>query len=181
MKDLSHAFILKAASFSAKKHSKQHRKDEFSTPYINHPIAVALIISDIGGIDDVEVIAAALLHDTIEDTDTTPIELEVEFGKKVCEYVLEVSDDMDLPKEERKSKQIQHAKHLSKGAALIKLGDKIVNVTDAINNPPDDWSLKRRQEYLEWAERVIDNCPKVNDGMENRFKEIIVKGRKAIF
>ena len=180
MKDLNHTLILKAANFSAQKHSKQRRKDEESSPYVNHPIAVALAIAEIGGVDDPEVLAAALLHDTIEDTETTPEELEAEFGKNVCEYVLEVSDDKSLPKEERKRKQIEHARHLSKGAALIKLGDKISNVTDVMNDPPDDWDIKRRQEYLDWAEKVIENCPKVNDQLENRFKEIVKQGREDL-
>ena len=180
MKHFNHRLILKATSFSAKKHIKQRRKDEFSTPYINHPVSVALVIADIGGVDDTEVLAAALLHDTLEGTETTPEELENEFGKKVCQYVLEVSDDMDLSKEERKVKQIEHARHLSEGAVLIKLGDKISNVKDVINNPPDDWSLNKRIEYLVWAEKVIDNCPKVNDDLENRFKELVKKGYEVL-
>ena len=180
MKDWNHTLILKAANFSAQKHRKQRRKDEFSTPYINHPIAVSLAIAEIGGVEDPEILAAALLHDTIEDTETTPEELEAEFGKNVRDYVLEVSDDKNLPKDERKSKQIEHARHLSKGAALIKLGDKISNVTDVMNDPPDDWDIKRRQDYLDWAEKVIENCPKVNDELENRFKEIIKQGREIL-
>ena len=180
MKNFNHRLILKATSFSSQKHIQQRRKDEFSTPYINHPVSVALVIADIGGVDDSEILAAALLHDTLEDTETTPEELETEFGKRVCQYVLEVSDDMTLSKEERKAKQIEHASHLSEGAALIKLGDKISNVKDVINNPQDDWSLNRRKEYLIWAEKVIDNCPKVNNQLEKRFKEIIKKGYEVL-
>ena len=177
---MSHTLILKAAHFSAQKHSTQRRKDENESPYINHPISVALAIAQIGGVDDPEILAAALLHDTLEDTETTPEELEDEFGKKVCEYVLDVTDDKTLPKEERKRRQIEHAKKISNGAALIKLGDKISNVTDVINNPPEDWDNNRRKEYLDWAEKVIENCPKVNDRMENKFQEIIKQGREAL-
>jgi len=177
---LSHTLILKAAHFSAQKHSTQRRKDENESPYINHPISVALAIAQIGGVDDPEILAAALLHDTLEDTETTPEELEDEFGKKVCEYVLDVTDDKTLPKEERKRRQIEHAKKISNGAALIKLGDKISNVTDVINNPPEDWDNNRRKEYLDWAEKVIENCPKVNDRMENKFQEIIKQGSEAL-
>ena len=177
---MSHTLILKAVHFSAQKHSTQRRKDENASPYINHPISVALAIAQIGGVDDPEILAAALLHDTLEDTETTPEELEDEFGKKVCEYVLDVTDDKTLPKEERKRRQIEHAKKISNGAALIKLGDKISNVTDVINNPPEDWDNNRRKEYLDWAEKVIENCPKVNDRMENKFQEIIKKGREAL-
>ena len=177
---MSHILILKAAHFSAQKHSTQRRKDENASPYINHPISVALAIAQIGDVDDPEILAAALLHDTLEDTETTPEELEDEFGKKVCEYVLDVTDDKTLPKDERKRRQIEHAKKISNGAALIKLGDKISNVTDVINNPPEDWDNNRRKEYLDWAEKVIENCPKVNDRMENKFQEIIKQGREAL-
>jgi guanosine-3',5'-bis(diphosphate) 3'-pyrophosphohydrolase len=177
---LTHTLILKAAHFSAQKHSDQRRKDKDESPYINHPISVALVIAEIGGVSDPEILAAALLHDTLEDTETTPEELENEFGKKVCAYVLEVSDDKTLPKEERKRRQIEHAKKISKGAAFIKLGDKISNVTDVINSPPEDWDINRRKEYLDWAEKVIENCPKVNDRMENKFQEIIKQGREAL-
>ena len=177
---MTHTLILKAAHFSAQKHSTQRRKDENASPYINHPISVALAIAQIGGVDDPEILAAALLHDTLEDTETTPEELEHEFGKKVCDFVLDVTDDKTLPKEERKRRQIEHAKKISNGAALIKLGDKISNVTDVINNPPEDWDNNRRKEYLDWAEKVIENCPKVNDRMENTFQEIIKQGREAL-
>ena len=177
---MSQILILKAAHFSAQKHSTQRRKDENASPYINHPISVALAIAQIGGVDDPEILAAALLHDTLEDTETTPEELEDEFGKKVCEFVLDVTDDKTLPKDERKRRQIEHAKKISNGAALIKLGDKISNVTDVINNPPEDWDNNRRKEYLDWAEKVIENCPKVNDKMENKFQEIIKQGREAL-
>ena len=177
---MTHTLILKAAQFAAEKHRDQRRKDKNASPYIIHPISVALAITQIGGVDDPETLAAALLHDTLEDTETTPEELEAEFGKKVCEYVLDVSDDKTLPKDERKRRQIEHAKKISKGAALIKLGDKISNVTDVINSPPEDWDINRRKEYLDWAEKVIDNCPKVNDRMENKFQEIIKRGRETL-
>jgi guanosine-3',5'-bis(diphosphate) 3'-pyrophosphohydrolase len=177
---LTHTLILKAAQFAAEQHRDQRRKDIHASPYIIHPISVALAISQIGGVDDPEILAAALLHDTLEDTDTKPEELEAKFGKKVCEYVLDVTDDKTLPKDERKRRQIEHAKKISKGAALIKLGDKISNVTDVINSPPEGWDINRRKEYLDWAEKVIENCPKVNDRMENKFQEIIKQGREAL-
>ena len=177
---MTHTLILKAAQFAAEQHRDQRRKDIHASPYIIHPISVALAISQIGGVDDPEILAAALLHDTLEDTKTEPEDLEAEFGKKVCEYVLDVTDDKTLEKDERKSRQIEHAKKISKGAALIKLGDKISNVTDVINNPPVDWDINRRKEYLDWAEKVIENCPKVNDKMENKFQEIIKQGREAL-
>ena len=177
---MSNQLILKAAHFAAQKHTDQRRKDEDASPYINHPISVAKIISEIGNVEDPEVLAAALLHDTIEDTKTTPEELIDNFGERVCSLVQEVTDDKSLPKMERKQRQIEHAKEISEGAALIKLGDKISNVTDITNTPPIDWDSNRRLEYFEWAEKVINNCPKVNTSLEKYFKYSIQKGREKL-
>ena len=143
---MSNQLILKAAHFAAQKHRDQRRKDKEVSPYINHPISVAKIISEIGNTEDPKVLAAALLHDTIEDTETTVDELIDNFGERVCSLVQEVTDDKSLPKMERKQRQIEHAKEISEGAALIKLGDKISNVTDITNTPPTDWNSNRRLE-----------------------------------
>ena len=177
---MSNQLILKAARFAAYKHRNQRRKDEERTPYINHPISVANIISEIGNVEDPEVLAAALLHDTIEDTDTKPEELIDNFGERVCNLVQEVTDDKTLPKLERKQRQIDHAKEISEGAALIKLGDKISNVTDITDTPPTDWDSNRRLDYFEWAEKVINNCSKVNNSLEKYFKDSIQKGREKL-
>ena len=177
---MSSQLILKAAHFAAQKHRDQRRKDEDSSPYINHPISVAKIISEIGNVEDPEVLAAALLHDTIEETKPTPEELIDNFGERVCSLVQEVTDDKNLPKLERKQRQIDHAKEISEGAALIKLGDKISNVTDITNTPPTDWDSNRRLDYFEWAEKVINNCPRVNESLENHFAEVVRKGKNLI-
>lgn len=177
---MNEPFILKAAHFAAMKHRDQRRKDHASSPYINHPIAVALTLAETGQVDDPEVIAAALLHDTIEDTDTSPDELENKFGARVRHMVEELTDDKSLMKRERKRRQIEHASELSSGAALVKLGDKISNVTDITNSPPSGWDLNRRLEYLDWAEAVISNCPKVNPSLENRFAQALEEGRAKL-
>ena len=94
--------------------------------------------------------------------------------------VQEVTDDKTLPKLERKQRQIDHAKEISGDAAIIKLGDKIANVTDIINTSPTDWDNNRRLEYFDWAEKVINNCPKVNTSLEKYFKYSIQKGREKL-
>lgn len=172
--------LLKAAHFAAEKHRGQTRKDADKSPYINHPLSVALLIAETGGVYDTYVLAAALLHDTIEDTDTTEAELEKEFGGRVLSLVLEVTDDKSLPKKVRKQKQIEHAEHLSQDAVLIKLADKITNVRDISIHPPAGWNRERRKKYLDWAEKVIGNCPKANDPLERLFAESLEKGRKAM-
>ena len=153
-KDL--ALLLKALAFAAHKHRDQRRKDAEASPYINHPIALAEVLAGEGGITDLEVLAAALLHDTIEDTATTPEELRQHFGERIAGMVAEVTDDKDLPKAERKRLQIEHAAGISPGAKLVKLADKICNLRDVADRPPAKWDLARRREYFDWAKRVIE-------------------------
>jgi guanosine-3',5'-bis(diphosphate) 3'-pyrophosphohydrolase len=147
--------VLRATSFAAHKHRDQRRKGEEASPYINHPIAVAAILADEAGIDDAVVLAAALLHDTVEDTDTTLGELKDAFGAQIAGIVAEMTDDKTLPKTERKRLQIEHAPLLSTQAKLVKLADKIANLRDMNVAPPVDWPLTRRQQYFEWGYHVV--------------------------
>ena len=174
------ARLLKAVAFAAEKHRGQRRKGEEASPYINHPLAVAEMLADIARVRDVSVLMAAVLHDTIEDTKTTPDELEAEFGRQVCALVQEVTDDKNLPKEERKRLQIEHAPHLSSSAKLIKLADKIANVRDVTEDPPSGWSTERRLAYLDWAERVVAGCRGVNSPLEREFDAALKRARDAI-
>jgi (p)ppGpp synthase/HD superfamily hydrolase len=175
------ARLLRAAEFAAIKHSEQRRKGaQGTTPYINHPIAVAALLADIGGVADEEILMAALLHDTVEDTATTPQELEDAFGPTVRRLVEEVTDNKQLAKAERKRLQIEHASQLSPGAALIKLGDKIANVRDLADAPPRDWPIERIREYLSWAEDVINHCPRVNSALEEHFRKVLGDVREKV-
>lgn len=148
--------ILRAVAFAEKKHRGQPRRDKDKSPYIHHPIAAANILANEGGVDDPVVLAAALLHDTIEDTSATAEELRELFGEEVAAIVLEVTDDMSLGKAERKRLQIEHAAGISRKAKLVKLADKTANLRDMVDIPPADWSLERRREYFDWAKQVID-------------------------
>jgi len=150
------ALFLKALAFAAHKHRDQRRKDAQASPYINHPIALANVLVNEGGVADVEVLCAALLHDTVEDTATTHEELLDAFGSRIARTVAEVTDDKRLPKAERKQAQVEHAAHLSEEAKLVKLADKICNLRDVAVQPPAQWDLARRREYFDWAKRVVD-------------------------
>ncbi|HEU4748773.1 MAG TPA: HD domain-containing protein, partial [Gemmatimonadaceae bacterium] len=119
---------MKAIEFASCKHSMQRRKDKDASPYINHPIAVAHLLADTGGVTDLVTLMAAVLHDTIEDTKTTAEELEARFGRTVRKVVEELTDDKSLDKAVRKQQQIDHAPKISREAKAIKLGDKIANV-----------------------------------------------------
>jgi len=163
--------ILKALEFAALKHRDQRRKDALASPYINHPIALANVLTREGGVSDPVVLAAALLHDTVEDTQTTPAELRETFGDRIAGIVEEVTDDKNLPKTERKRLQVERAAHISREAKLVKLADKICNVRDVANHPPAKWDLTRRREYFEWAKAVVDRMRGMHPELERKFDE----------
>lgn len=165
------SLILKALEFAAQKHRDQRRKDKRASPYINHPIQLASVLWHEGGVADPVVIAAALLHDTVEDTETTWHELRGEFGDEIAQIVLEVTDVPWLKKAVRKKLQVARARHASKSARLVKLADKICNLRDVAAHPPASWSLERRQEYFEWAKEVVDKLRGTNAALERKFDE----------
>jgi guanosine-3',5'-bis(diphosphate) 3'-pyrophosphohydrolase len=164
--------VIKAAAFAAYKHRDQRRKDQQASPYINHPLALANVLcNEVTGIEDQDVVCAALLHDTIEDTDTSHAEIEAEFGRSVLDVVLEVTDDKTLPKAQRKLLQIEHAPSLSRSAKLVKLADKICNLRDMAASPPSDWSLDRRIEYFDWSKAVVDGMRGTDEQLERLFDQ----------
>ena len=172
--------LLAALKFAAHKHSRQRRKDLEATPYINHPIAVAEVLSRIGGITDLPTLQAAILHDTIEDTETSAQELEDYFGEEVSLLVQELTDDKSLPKQERKRLQVEHAPNLSKNAKLIKIGDKICNVSEITATQPAEWPLQRKLEYLDWAERVVSGCRDCNLDLVQHFDAVLKKSKESL-
>lgn len=163
------AIIFRALAFAAEKHRDQRRKDDHASPYINHPIALARVLCDEGGVTDTETLCAALLHDTVEDTDTTPEELDAHFGPRIRGIVMEVTDDKRLPKAERKRLQIVHAGGASYAARLVKLADKICNLRDVETSPPVGWDLARRQWYFDWARQVVAQVRGTHAGLEVLF------------
>lgn len=178
--DLERETLLGALKFAAHKHRHQRRKDAEGTPYINHPIAVVEVLARVGGVTDFRILQAAILHDTLEDTETTTGELDEEFGERVRRLVEEVTDDKRLPKEERKRLQIEHAPKLSIGARQIKLADKICNVEDITPFQPVDWPLERKRDYLDWAEKVVAGCRGSNAQLEQHFDAVLKKRRGTL-
>ena len=161
--------LIDALAFAADKHRNQRRKDAEASPYINHPIALARVLCVEAGIDERLPLLAALLHDTVEDTETTEAELVARFGPEVAAVVMEVTDDNSLPKARRKQLQVEHAPHLSRAAKLVKLADKICNLRDVATHPPAKWPIERRREYFDWARRVIDGLRGVHAPLEELF------------
>ena len=169
--------IIHALAFAAEKHRHQRRKDVDASPYINHPIALAEILANEAGVEDEKVLQAAILHDTIEDTETTAQELAACFGDDVAAIVLEVTDDKSLSKAERKRLQIEHAATISRRAKLVKLADKIANLRDIAASPPADWSIQRQRDYFEWAKAVVDGLRGTHPTLERIFEEAYRRGR----
>ncbi|MGB8682250.1 MAG: HD domain-containing protein [Candidatus Binatus sp.] len=167
--------LLKALSFAAYKHRHQRRKGVKAIPYINHPIALADLLVRTAHISDPEIIATALLHDTVEDTKTTPKELAREFGPVISQLVAELTDDKKLTFEERKRRQVEHAPSLSPRARIVKLADKTCNLRDVIQDPPAKWTLKRKQEYFDWAKEVVDKIRGTNVELEKAFDEALAR------
>lgn len=159
------ALIERAYRTAEHLHGTQMRKS--GDPYITHPLAVTTILADIGMTEPT--LVAALLHDTVEDTQTTAAELDAHFGRAVAATVMEVTDDKTLPKAARKQQQIDHAPHLSHGAKLVKLADKISNLRDVSDSPPAGWPVERKREYFDWARRVIDGVRGTNARLEALF------------
>ena len=163
--------LVKAMAFAAHKHKDQRRKDEAASPYINHPVQLVDVLVHEGGITDLSTIVAAMLHDTVEDTDATPQEIELLFGVDVRLIVEEVTDDKSIGRQACKQHQIDKAPFLSRQARAVKLADKICNLRDIASNPPAGWALDRRQAYFDWAKQVIDGLRGVHPALEAAFDE----------
>jgi len=172
--------LVHAIDFAAERHRHQRRKDKRESPYINHPIALMRVLSVEAGIHDIDVLIGAVLHDTIEDTETTEHEIAQHFGRNIADLVLEVTDDTSLDHAVRKRLQIESAPLKSVGATMIKLADKTCNLRDMIASPPHWWDDRRRAEYFNWARSVADRLPVVHDKLLAIFVEAWTQGRRKI-
>jgi len=174
------ALVTRAADFAARRHVTQRRKGVGAEPYVNHLIEVAGLIAEATGGNDAALVAAALLHDSLEDTDTTYEELEALFGADIASIVAEVTDDKSLPRAERKRRQVETAAGKTERARMLKISDKTSNVRALAHSPPAGWDVARAIEYVDWAERVVAGCRGLNDKLERAFDAAVVDARAAI-
>jgi guanosine-3',5'-bis(diphosphate) 3'-pyrophosphohydrolase len=172
------AKLIEAIAFASERHKCQIRKGIGKVPYINHPIAVAKLLSDFGE-DDLELNISAFLHDVIEDTTNNIQEIKElsdiifeKFGEIVLLTVLEVSDNKSLPVEERKRLQVAHTPKLSNRAKKIKIADKICNILDIKNDPPENWSVQRKLAYLDWSKQVVNGAKGLNKNLDLYFDQV---------
>ena len=171
--------IVRALDFAAWAHSSQRRKGGAQEPYINHLTEVARLAAQATGGKDDKLIIAALLHDTLEDQSmhVTYEKLVENFGKGVAKIVREVTDDISLPRAERKRMQVVHAPHLSRRAKILKIADKSANLNSILLTPPKDWAATRKREYFAWAAEVVAGCRGVNAWIEGVFDERLSLGK----
>ena len=166
-----------AADFASRRHNGMARKGRGSEPYINHLAEVANILAEVTDGADAELVAAAWLHDTVEDTGVTLVELMAEFGERVAALVVEVTDDMSLPKTKRREMQIESAPHKSPGAKLIKIADKISNIRARIHSDPSAEERADLKDYVDWAEQVVAGCRGGNAALDRMFDDTIKLAR----
>ncbi|HXW13363.1 MAG TPA: HD domain-containing protein [Terriglobia bacterium] len=161
--------------FAAEKHAAQKRKGAAAEPYINHLIEVAQLIASSSEWLDTNLVMAGLLHDTIEDTGTTAEELERGFGNDIAGLVVEMTDDKSLPKEVRKTLQVENAPRMSVRGQVIKLADKISNLRSLLASPPTTWSTERKHDYIAWAQEVVGALSAPNPILKAEFERTYAK------
>ena len=172
--------VTTAYEFAARKHVAQRRKGIAAEPYLNHLVEVASLLAKASDGRDGQLVAAGVLHDTLEDTDTTPDELEAAFGTAIAQLVAEVTDDKALPKSQRKRLQVEGAPKKSPRARMIKIADKTSNLRALAASPPAGWSADRKREYLEWAAAVVAGCRGVSPALEAEFDAAFAEARRAL-
>lgn len=170
----------RALDFAAHKHTDQRRKGVRAEPYVNHLAEVARLVAEATDGKDRVAVLAALLHDTIEDTDATREELERAFGAEVAAVVVEVTDDKRLTKAERKQRQIDDAAKKSHAAKLVKLADKTSNLRAMAVSPPANWTQARKREYFDWAKAVVDRIRGTHGGLEAQFDAAYEAGIRGL-
>ena len=172
--------VSEAADLAARRHSGMARKGRGDEPYINHLAEVANLLSTATDGADAELVAAGWLHDAIEDTETTREELAERFSERVASLVVECTDDMDLPKAERRRLQVANAPHKSPGAKLIKIADKVSNIGARIQSDPTDAEHDDLVDYTGWAEQVVAGCRGGNSWLDTTFDNMVRKARASL-
>ncbi len=173
------ARLAHAAHFAARAHKDQQRKGIDAEPYVNHCLEVCELVLIAAEPGDVEVAIAALLHDTVEDVGVTRADLVAEFGERVAELVMHVTDDKTLCKHDRKRLQIEHAPHLPRDARLIKISDKTSNLRALVRTPPVGWGPERLADYVVWAAAVVEACGPTDAVLEALFREAHAEATRA--
>ena len=168
--------LLQALDFAAVRHSAQRRKGPDAAPYVNHLIEVVALVANVGQVEDVDVLIAAVLHDVLEDTPTTASEVTERFGPRVCGFVQALSDDKSLPRQRRRELTLQELPAMDPLVHVIKLADLASN----IKLLPPNWSEERKVEYLEWSERAATLCARACQALADVYWERAARTRAEL-
>lgn len=161
--------LAEAFAFACERHGDQRRKGRQEQPYVTHLAEVARILARTTVGADPALVTAGVLHDVVEDTGTSRDELERLFGEEIAGLVMEVTDDQSLPTDERRERQVETAHDLSLRARMIRIADKISNMSDLAASPASEWPEEKVKAYFHWARRVVDNCRGINAKLEAEF------------
>jgi guanosine-3',5'-bis(diphosphate) 3'-pyrophosphohydrolase len=172
--------VSEAAELAARRHNGMARKGRGDEPYINHLAEVANLLAAATDGADAELVAAGWLHDAIEDTETTREELAQKFSERVAALVVECTDDMSLPKVDRRRRQVVDAPHKSASAKLIKIADKVSNIGARILDRPTADERADLADYTGWAEQVVAGCRGVNAWLDETFDQTVAKARSTL-
>ena len=172
--------VLAAALAAGNWHAKQQRKGAAREPYVNHLLEVAALVSRATGGSDANLAIAALLHDAIEDQGVRRATIAEQFGEDVADLVQEVSDDKSLPQDVRKRLQVEQARDKSARAKILKLADKISNVSAVGRDPPLDWSKERQLRYVQWGRDVVAGLRGASPELEAEFDRVATAAERLI-
>lgn len=163
--------LTRALAFAAEAHANQRRKGAAQEPYVNHLIEVLDLVARATEGADPELLVAAVLHDVVEDTPLSQAEVAAAFGERVASIVAENSDDMSLPKDERRRHRIAAMARKSQAARVVKMADVISNLRAIVVSPPAGWGADRKLGYLEGCRQLVDAGRGANGALEALFDQ----------
>jgi uncharacterized protein (UPF0147 family) len=163
--------LTKALLSAAGAHRNQRRKGAAQEPYLNHLVEVLDLLVQATDGTDTDMLIAAILHDVVEDTSASYEDVAKNFGERVAEIVRENSDDMTLPKAERRRARIAGMPLKSREARLVKMADVISNLRAIAVSPPAGWPADRKFDYLEGCRQLIDAGRGTDAAIERTFDQ----------
>lgn len=165
------ALIAEAAAYAIRLHTEQMRVGREPIPYAAHVAAVAALVARAEPTAKAETLAAAFLHDVVEDTEATDADLRGRFGDAVADLVAWLTDDPEtaaLPTEQRKAAQAAKIAAAPRPVKLVKLADQTDNIEGRLADA-ELWTAERQARYLAGCRRVVDSCRGAAPALEARF------------
>ena len=163
--------IAQARAYARAQHGAQRWKNT-DRPYTDHLEHVYDLLYNKGGVADETILAAALLHDVLEDTPASKADVLTHFGAEVCQIVVALTDNPDHTEAERRVAQVAHAATMGHAARVIKIADKLANCIDVIKFQLP-WSTEKVKDYLAWGLAVVNNCRSAHPALAAAFDDYL--------